>query len=577
MKKKKNYKKNKKNHSLETMLFENMREGVMVTDLDGVIETVNPAFTAISGFSAEESIGKKSNIIKSDRHDEKFFKEMWNSLERKGYWQGEIWNRHKSGEVFLSHLTIIALKDSEGVTINYSSMFHDITDIKQNEEIIKHQAYYDTLTELPNRFLFIDRLKEAVARARRGKLKFAILFLDLDNFKNVNDVMGHAVGDMLLKETASRLIGCVREVDTVSRLGGDEFIILMENLGKEHDAVLVSRKIINALSQPFTFKSEDAFVNSSIGISIYPDDADTVEDIMKYADMAMYHAKELGKGNYQFFTQNMNESVMRRLKIEKDLRNAINRNEMVAHYQPRVALKTGEVVGMEALMRWRRPNGALTSPGEFIPLAEETGLIVKLDEWMLQSACAFAKKLRKAHPSALPVSVNVSVNLSAVVLERKDLVDVIYEKVKNAGLKPIHVELEVTESSIIKDVDTAIKTLGSLREIGFSVSLDDFGTGYSSLSYFTRLPINILKIDRSFVIDLSSNPSARSVAKAIIKMAHDLGIRVVAEGVETKAQLDFLRLIECDEMQGYFFSKPLPPDELLKLLNEGKSLSTVKS
>lgn len=546
----------------------------MVTDLDGVIEKANPAFTAITGYSVEESIGKKSNIIKSDRHDEKFFMNMWDSLLTTGFWKGDIWNRRKNGEAYLAQLTITALKDSEGKTIKYSSMFHDITDTKQNAEKIKYQAYYDALTGLPNRSLFLDRLKEALARSRRNKRKFAVIFLDLDNFKNVNDVLGHATGDLLLKEASNRLMACVREVDTVSRLGGDEFIIILENLKNELDAAAISSKIIESFSRPFCFKSEDIYVSSSVGISLYPADADTAEDLMKYADMAMYHAKELGKGNYQFFTKIMNDSVVNRLNLEKNLRNAIANKEFIAHYQPIVELKTGQIVSMEALMRWQQADGTLTPPNDFIPLAEETGLIVKLDEWMLKHACTFAQKLKKTYSDLLPVSVNVSVNLSAIVLERKNLDEMVRKKVQEAGLQPKHVKLEVTESSVIRDIDLAINTLQKLRDVGFDISMDDFGTGYSSLSCLKKLPISSLKIDRSFVVDLPSDRRARSIAKAIITMSHDMGIKVIAEGIENQAQLDFFRTIDCDEIQGFFFSPPISQNEMEELLKKGKTLST---
>tara|TARA_B100000315_G_scaffold151864_1_gene140688 strand:- start:5512 stop:7233 length:1722 start_codon:yes stop_codon:yes gene_type:complete len=570
MKNKKNRKKNKL--SLESILFESMMEGVMITDIDGIIEIVNPAFTVITGYSNSESIGKKSSFLKSDRHDEKFFRNMWDSLLAKGHWKGNIWNRRKNGEAYLTQLTITALKDSENKTIKYSSVFHDITDVKQSEENLKRQAHYDALTGLPNRPLFFDRLKEAVARSHRNKHKFAVMFLDLDNFKNVNDVLGHATGDLLLKEAATRLMDCIREVDTIARLGGDEFIIILENLKKELDAAAISRKIIGSLSSPFSFKGEDLFVSSSIGISLYPADATTVEDLMKYADMAMYHAKELGRGNYQFFTQTMNDNVLKRLNLEKNLRNALAMNEFIAHYQPIVDLKNGQIVAMEALMRWQRPDGSLTSPDNFIPLAEETGLIVKLDEWMLQKACDFARKLQKTNSTMPPVSVNVSVNLSAIVLERKDLAEMVGKKVQEAGLQPKHVKLEVTESSVIRNIDLAINTLQKLLDVGFNISMDDFGTGYSSLSCLKKLPINILKIDRSFVVDLPSDPNARSIAKAIITMAHDMNIKVIAEGVENQAQLDFFRTIGCDEIQGFFFSPPLPQDKMEEMLEKGKTL-----
>ncbi|MGR3179579.1 MAG: putative bifunctional diguanylate cyclase/phosphodiesterase [Candidatus Anammoxibacter sp.] len=554
---------------LSSALFDNAIEAIMITDVNDVIEMVNPAFTTITGYSPEESVGKNESILQSGKHDEKFFQNVNDALQSEGYWRGEIWSKKKSGETFLSKQSIRVLKDEKGKTLKHVSAFYDIVDIGQSEYEIKYKAYHDALTGLPNRMLFVDRFKEAINRAGRNNTTLAVIFIDLDNFKNVNDVLGHAAGDILLKEAGSRLVSCLRKVDTVARFGGDEFTMLLENLTRDHDIIIIARKIIESLSSAFSIKGEEIFVSTSIGISLYPDDGKDVEDLMKNADLAMYHAKELGKGNYQFFTKRMNDKVVERNTLEKSLRKALTNNEMVAYYQPKVNLKTGQIVGMEALVRWNHPNGKIVSPDGFIPLAEETGLIVKIDELMLSAACGFSKELKRKNLTGVHISVNVSVNLSAIVLERKDLVEVIDKRVEEVGLAPHDIELEVTERSIIKNIDFAIETLQRLRDKGYSVSMDDFGTGYSSLSNFTRLPINVLKIDRSFVVNMPTDPKAQYVIKALITMSHELGIKVIAEGVETQEQIDFLILMGCDEMQGYFFSPPIPQDKMEKLLKDG--------
>lgn len=562
-----------KEHQMVSMFFENAVEAIMVTGKDNIIQLINPAFTGITGYTPEEAIGKNVDIIKSNEHDDEFFNNMTDLLEEKGQWQGEVWIRVKDGEAFPVLLTITAIKDMDGNIEQYSSVFYNVSAFKQKDDAIQYEAQHDALTGLPNRSLFMDRLKAAIARGHREKSRLAVLFLDLDNFKNVNDSLGHDAGDLLLKEAAARLIECLREVDTISRLGGDEFTVLLENLSNEQDITRISRKLIKSLSHGYTLKGEEVFITVSVGITLFPDDGDSVVELIKNADLAMYHAKKLGKNNYQIFNNGMKERTLKRLKMEKDLRKALDRNELLTYYQPKVNIKSGKIVGMEALIRWRKADGILISPVEFIPLAEETGLIIGIDEWMLQSACAFIRDLQGPHLNDLSVSVNVSVNLSAIVLERKDLVETVTNKVNELGLEHHHVELEVTESSIIRNVDLAIDTIQRLRDGGFNVAMDDFGTGYSSLSYLTKLPINILKMDRAFVIDLPTNIKARSVAKAIVTMAHDMDIKIIAEGVETREQLDILKSIDCDEIQGFIFSRPLPQEDLRKLLLENRTFT----
>lgn len=551
-------------------IIESAVEGVVITDPDGVIISVNPAFSRITGYEAEV-IGEKTNILKSGRHDDEFYKGMWASLIATGNWEGEIWNRRKNGEIYPEWLSITAVKDFAGRTTQYAAMFSDISEYKRSQQEVEYQAYHDALTGLPNRTLFMDRLKQAVVRARRNRKMVAVIFLDLDNFKQINDSMGHPTGDLLLKGMAVRLICSLRESDTASRFGGDEFAVFLEDIANDYEIVETARRIVDGLTEPYHLKEHgDLIVSSSAGITVFPQDGDDVTELLKNADMAMYHAKESGKNNYQFFTKALNEKLSARLVLETKLKKAIERRELLLHYQPKVSILTGRMTGMEALLRWRQPDGTLIPPSTFIPLAEETGLIVTLDDWALRTACAFTKRIHDTIPPILNLAVNVSVNLSARDLERLDIVESISAVVTETGLSPEILELELTESAIIKNLDMAVGTLRDLRDRGFNISIDDFGTGYSSLNYITKLPINVLKLDRSLIIDLPMNPNARSVARAITSMAHDLGVKIVAEGVETREQLDFLCSIRCNEIQGYLFSKPLPEDEFENLLRENR-------
>ncbi|HEB72988.1 MAG TPA: bifunctional diguanylate cyclase/phosphodiesterase [Nitrospirae bacterium] len=557
---------------LASMVVNTATEGVVVTGADTVIESVNPAFTHITGYSAQEAVGQKPSILRSDRHDKQFYEKMWESIVKTGQWQGEIWNRRKNGEVFPERLTITAIKDSKNNTVKYASVFYDITELKQSEKEIEYKAYHDALTGLPNRQLFQDRLEQAIVRARRADSMFAVLFIDLDDFKNVNDSLGHASGDLLLQGIAIRLVGCAREEDTVSRLGGDEFTIIIENIGDEQEAANVAGRVIASLEEPFNYKNEDLYAAVSIGIAVYPANGATLEELIKNADIAMYSVKNRGKNNYSFFTSEMNEKAVRRIELWKNLRQAIDKNELKAYYQPKIDMETGEIVGMEALIRWIRPDG-IVYPDEFIPVAEDTGFIVELDEWMFCTACAFIKKIdERSARLGKKNNVKVSINFSARDIERPNLISNVRNIITGNGIDPGCVEIEVTESAIIRDIDRAVDILSDLREIGLDISIDDFGTGYSSLNYLTKLPINALKIDRAFIVDIEEDKNARTVAKAITAMASELGLTVIAEGVETRAQYDFLYSIGCDQVQGYIFSPPAPEDEMLKMLEEGKAL-----
>ncbi|VAX24480.1 diguanylate cyclase/phosphodiesterase (GGDEF & EAL domains) with PAS/PAC sensor(s) [hydrothermal vent metagenome] len=437
--------------------------------------------------------------------------------------------------------------------------------IKQRTKQLDHQAHHDALTELPNRLLFDDRLEHSIARAQRDSIMLTVMFIDVSNFKRIIDGLGHSTGDWLLKKIANRLIGCLREVDTVSRNGGKEFAILLEDIVHENEAVIVARKLIKSLSEPFIFEDRELFLTVSAGLAFFPEDGQSGVDLVKNAVNAMRHAKELGKNNYQIFTRAMQERAIQRVELETDIRKAIQKNELRAYYQPRIDLKTMKVVGMEALIRWRRHSSGLVLPAHFIPVAEEIGFIVNIDEWILRAACEFTNNINVNGTGFSAKPLNVSVNLSARNFERLDLIETVQEAASISGLHPNHLELEVTESTIIRNMDLAIRILKKLRDRGFKVSVDDFGTGYSSLNYLTKFPLTTLKMDRSFVVDIPSNVNSRSIAKAIILMAKEMDVKVVAEGVETQDQLNFLVDHGCDEVQGYIFSPPVSGAEFRKL------------
>ena len=547
-------------------VFESTVEGIVITDLNGTIEEVNPGFTAITGYSAQEAIGQNPSILKSKHHSPDFYQDMWRDIKETGHWTGEIWNRRKDGESYPERLSISSVTDYKGDVSHYISVFYDISDIKRGEEQLQHQAYHDALTGLPNRLLFIDRLETALIRARRHDRQVAVLFLDVDNFKNINDSLGHNIGDCFLKEVSKTLVETVREEDTVARLGGDEFAILIPAQESQWDACEVANRILAKFITPVRLEEGELFASFSIGISVFPDDGSDAETLIKNADLAMYKAKAQGKNSYHLYTESMNQDVNRRLELENSLRRGLEREEFEVFYQPKVDIATGTIVGCEALIRWRS-DGNLVSPAEFVPLAEETGLIVPIGEWVLRHACQDAQIWREhGYP------LRVAVNLSPRQFHQKDLVPMVLSVLEDTGLPPSSLELEVTEGIVMDDVEEAIHTLNVLREKGIHFAIDDFGTGYSSLQYLSQLPLDTLKIDRAFIKNLPDNKEDAAITLATLSMAHSLGLKVVAEGVETVAQLDFLRQSSCEQLQGYLFSKPVEVNTFYRFLQEGKSL-----
>jgi diguanylate cyclase (GGDEF)-like protein/PAS domain S-box-containing protein len=662
---------------------------VIIADSDGNIQYVNPKFTQVTGYTAEEAIGKTPRILKSGETSPEEYKRLWETITSGGEWRGELHNKKKNGELYWASVTIVPVKDAEGTIthllgvqediterkraeealreseekyrdlvenmsevlyaldkdgrityvspvveqlggytpseligrsftefihpddllalvesfqrtvsgnlepsefriftksgeirwvrtssrpvfegdriIGLRAVMMDITERKQAEETIKHLAYHDALTNLANRTLFQDRLTVALAQARRKRRMAAVMFLDLDRFKVVNDTVGHALGDRLLQGVAERLTGLVREGDTVARVGGDEFTLLLAEVERAEDMVEVAERVLDTLRQPWVLNGHEFRITASIGIAMFPSDGEDADSLLRNADTAMYRAKDQGRDNYKLYTPKMNARIAERLALENSLRHGLERGEFLVYYQPQVDIASGNIVGMEALVRWQHPERGLVFPAEFIPVAEETGLIVPLGEWVLRSACA----QNKAWQAAGFPPMRVAVNLSARQFQQRDLIEVVDEVLKETGLEARWLQLEITEGVAMQDVESNIAVLRELRQMGVQIAIDDFGTGHSSLSYLSRLPIDVVKIDQSFIQDLTTDPNDAAIARSIIVMAHNLKLRVIAEGVETEEQLAFLKKRRCDEMQGYLFSKPAPAEAFEEMLRQG--------
>ncbi|ALP54003.1 hypothetical protein Tel_13155 [Candidatus Tenderia electrophaga] len=546
---------------LAAQVFEQSREGIMITDADRTIVMVNKAFTEITGYEAAEALGKTPRLVSSDRHDAAFFQAIDETLARDGYWQGEIWNKRKDDSVYPEWLSITQAVDAGGKLTGYIGVFEDITQRKQYEEHIRWLAHYDPLTRLPNRALLLDRARHAITLSERQNKKVSVLFCDLDRFKYVNDTLGHGMGDKLLAEVANRLLSVVRDGDTVSRQGGDEFVLLLPNTDA-HGAARVAEKVLAAVNQAYQIDDYRLTVSFSIGIAVCPDDGREFDVLAKYADIAMYRAKHMGRNDYCFFTSDLQQTTAHALRLESDIPHAIEAGELQVYYQPQVALDGGAVIGVEALLRWKHSEFGMIPPDEFIPIAERSGQILQIGEWVLRSATRQLKTWLEMGFEPIKVAVNLSV--------RQLKQPHIYEKVKaileETDLQPGLLELELTESMLMENQENVIETLYKLSELGVQIAIDDFGTGFSSLSYLKRLPVDNLKIDKTFVQDMLTNPDDAIIARSIITLGHSLGLTVIAEGVETGAQVDFLRDHNCDQLQGYVFSRPLPVDEVTRLL-----------
>lgn len=545
------------------------QEGVIVTDANSVILRVNRAFSQMSGYSPEELVGKKPKTLQSGRHDANFYHQMWDTIGRTGGWQGEIWDRRKNGEIYPKWLSIAEVRDKDGVITHYVGAQSDMTSRKEAEEKIHTLAFYDPLTNLPNRTLLMDRLKQAMTATDRSDQHGALLFIDLDNFKNLNDTLGHDVGDLLLKQVAQRLSQCVREGDTVARLGGDEFVLILTNLSARFDDAAidtetVAGKIIAALNQVYRFGESSYHSTASMGATLFKGLKTSMDDLIKQTDLTMYKAKDHGRNTFLFFDPAMELALKERSTMETALRLAIEERQFVLHYQVQVS-KTGQVTGAEVLVRWRHPLRGLVSPADFIPLAERTGLILPLGHWVLETAC---KQLAIWADQPAMAQLTVAVNVSAHQFRQGNFVDQVQQLLARTGAKPERLKLELTESLMVDDVVSIIDTMNTLKSSGVSLSLDDFGTGYSSLSHLKNLPLDQLKIDQSFVRDVMEAPNDAAIAKAIVALSESLGLDVIAEGVETQAQRDFLATAGCHSYQGYLFGRPMPLTEFEALVQQ---------
>ena len=553
---------------LAAQVFQSSGEAIVIADAQHRVLTVNPAYSQITGYAATDAMGKTPYALSPSVRSADREREMWAEVDRSGHWQGEVWDRRRNGEVFPKWLTVSVVRDAQGKPVNYIEIFSDITERKEREERVRHLAHHDALTDLPNRVLLNDRIAQAVSLAERNRTRVAVMFLDLDRFKTVNDSLGHGVGDKLLQEVSRRLKLCIRASDTVSRLGGDEFVILMPDMADPADIAVAAQKVLDAVARPYNIDGHELVSTPSVGIAVYPGDGADVDTLLRNADAAMYHAKEHGRNNYQFFTQDMNARALERLSLERSLRRALERDELRLHYQPQYDIASGRMVGMEALIRWQHPEHGLVLPGRFMQFAEESGLILPIGEWVLQEAC---RQNRAWQDAGLP-RLRVSVNISALQFRQADFVDTVERALAVSKLDPRALELEVTESVIMQEAERVTESLRRLKDMQLELAIDDFGTGYSSLSYLKRFPIDRLKIDKSFVQDVTADTDDAAIIVAIIALTRNLGLRTIAEGVETSEQLEFLRQQGCHEAQGFLLGKPLPPADCGTLLaREGES------
>lgn len=549
-------------------VMERCQQAVVFTDANNIILAVNDAYVALTGFTREVVIGKTPSIGKSGRHDKAFFQQMWAMLERSNFWEGEIWDRRRNGEAYLKYLTISRVLDDAGQVANYVAMFEDLTEQKAVESELERRTHYDSLTGLANKVLFRNRLEHEFHIADRRQRSVGLLLLNLNRFRQVNENLGYVVGDRLIQAVAARLTDNIRNTDliaresqleersadTISRYGGDEFTLILADLAVPENAAIGARRLACAFDAPFLIDDQEIYLSTSIGIAVYPQNEVTLDGMMRCVEKALDDARQAGGNSFRFFSETMNQTSSNRFRIESEMRKAIAANDFTLAYQPKIDLSSGTLTGVEALVRWRRDNGDLMSPADFIPLAEETGLILPLGEWILETAC------REVHAinQRLGLELSVAVNLSARQLQYGKVPQLVARILAATKLPAHFLELEITESMVMKDVETVIATMHAIREHGVTLAIDDFGTGYSSLAYLKLFPIHTLKIDRSFVKDIETDQNDAEICDVTVLLAHKLGLDVVAEGVETAGQLNYLLSIGCEKVQGYFISKPLP-------------------
>lgn len=547
---------------LSAKVFEGSGECIVITDHQKNILLVNRAFTEITGYTTEESVGKVPRLMRNFPVEGPDQAEIWNAILRDGVWSGEICDQRKDGTEYLAKVTISEIKSGDKVT-NYLFVFSDITETKKNEAHIEFLAFHDALTGLPNRLMALDRLAVAMRQADRRSTKVAVMSLDLDNFKSINDSIGHDLGDQLIRQVSDRLSEAVGTAATISRQGGDEFLIILPDIVDADDVATVGSRILDVMDANFVLNGHEVSTSISIGVALYPDDSREVQILLRLSDTAMYCSKESGRNTCRFYTDQMNRNMMEHQKIRVGLRRAIGKGDLVLHYQPQYNLVSGHIVGAEALLRWNCPDRGVVQPGNFIPTAEESGLIIPMGEWVLNEACRQAAEwIARDLPR-----ITVAVNVSALQFKRGNIEKSVLHALQKSGLPPHCLELELTESVIIQDVEKVLETVQRLKAIGVLLSIDDFGTGYSSLAYLKRFEVDKLKIDQSFVRDMVNNPNDATIVRTIIQMARSLGLKTVAEGVETEHIMQYLRLLYCDEGQGFHFSRPLPAEEFTRLLS----------
>ncbi|MEJ2480539.1 MAG: EAL domain-containing protein [Acidihalobacter sp.] len=553
--------------NLSALIYRGSSEAMLVTDAQNRVIAINPAFTRITGYGLDEVRGKDPSFLRSGRHDDEFYRRLWQDVNETGFWQGQIWHRRKNGEIFPEWVTLNTVRDANGEVLRYVALSSDITDKVRSDELIWRQANFDFLTELPNRYMFHDRLEQELRKAHREQSLLALLFIDLDRFKEVNDTLGHQIGDRLLVEAAERISKCIRESDTVARLGGDEFTVILTQLATTSDVESVALQIIAALAEPYVFETDSAYVTASVGITLYPQDSTDIEQLLRNADQAMYAAKNAGRNRLSYFTPALQQSAQHRLRLINDLRGALQAQQFSLHFQPILDLASGRVIKAEALLRWEHPEQGMISPQEFIPLAEETGLILPIGDWVFREATRWAKRWSGLGGKDLQISVNMS---PAQFQSDAPLISDWLNHLRALGVGEHCISIEITEGLLLNALPTVTDKLLAFRDAGIQVAIDDFGTGYSALSYLKRFDIDYLKIDQSFISNLERDSNDLVLSEAIVMMAHKLGLEVVAEGVETESQRDRLVEIGCDYGQGYLFSRPLPAAEFEQFLLGGR-------
>ncbi|MBK3508489.1 phosphodiesterase DibA [Pseudomonas sp. MF6747] len=539
-------------------VFDCTREGVLVTDAQGLIVHVNRAFIEITGYRREDVMGERPSLFKSGRHSSNFYQQMFQTLERTGEWSGEIWNRRKSGEIYPQWQTIRVIQDDQGKVSHYVAVFSDISAIKDSEHELAHLAHHDPLTDLPNRLLFTDRAEQALASAQVHKRGCALLLLDLDHFKIINDSLGHNVGDQLLKAVGERLKGLFGPGVTLARLGGDEFAVLAESCPQVVQAAALAQRMLDAMKQPFIFDGHQLFISASIGISLFPSDALSAQQLLRNADSALFKAKSAGRESYALYTEELTAHAQNRVEIASELRRALDQHELRVYYQPVHHLQGSRLIGVEALVRWQHPERGLVPPGDFIPIAERTGLIADIDAWVMDQAC---RQMCQWLDDGAPLSF-IAVNVSSRLFARRELYEQVAQVLHATGLDPAFLELEVTESAVMDDPEVALEQLHRLRELGLRLAIDDFGTGYSSLLRLKRLPVQKLKIDQGFVAGLPWDEDDAAIVRVVIALAKSMGMQVHAEGIEQVEQARFLLEQACDMGQGYWFGRPMPAQEI---------------